>query len=304
MTIEILIFIFILIFVTMATYFAIDNEPTSLLKERLDKMAEEGESKENTNKIEDFKNFILIFLKPLLTSLVKEKKDKKTIKQLLMEAGQASNEDDILKFVALRLYYTSIALVVSLFLLIAFKFNLNAVLIAVSLTALAYLAPILSLKSKAKKRVEDISYNLPDALDLLTVCVEAGLGLDAALSRVAKEYSRKSAVLATEIGRVSNDVLAGIPRQEAFRNLADRNNVSELRSFVALLIQTDRLGTSIAQSLRVYCDTVRTRRKQRVEELAQKASVKMIVPLVFFILPAMFVVILAPAAISLMGSMK
>lgn len=221
-----------------------------------------------------------------------------------MEAGQASNEDDILKFVALRLYYTSIALVVSLFLLIAFKFNLNAVLIAVSLTALAYLAPILSLKSKAKKRVEDISYNLPDALDLLTVCVEAGLGLDAALSRVAKEYSRKSAVLATEIGRVSNDVLAGIPRQEAFRNLADRNNVSELRSFVALLIQTDRLGTSIAQSLRVYCDTVRTRRKQRVEELAQKASVKMIVPLVFFILPAMFVVILAPAAISLMGSMK
>jgi len=138
----------------------------------------------------------------------------------------------------------------------------------------------------------------------LTVCVEAGLGLDLALTRVAQEQSRTSPVMARELARVSKDIQAGISRQEAFRNLSNRNNVPDLKTFVALLIQTDKLGTSIAQSLRVYSDTVRTKRRQRVETLAAKASVKMIIPLVLFILPSMFVVILAPAIINLVKNFK
>ncbi|MFH0703308.1 MAG: type II secretion system F family protein [bacterium] len=134
---------------------------------------------------------------------------------------------------------------------------------------------------------------------MLTICVEAGLGLDAALTRVAQEQKRTSPILAKEFGRVSKDILSGISRQEAFRHLAMRNNVADLKSLVALLIQTDKLGTSVAQSLRIYSDTVRTRRRQRIETIAAKASVKMVIPLVLFILPAMFIIILTPAALSL-----
>ena len=136
---------------------------------------------------------------------------------------------------------------------------------------------------------------------MLTVCVEAGLGLDSAISRVAQEQRNSAPILSQELERVSKEVLSGIPRSDAFRNLLKRNSSEELRSFVSLLIQSDKFGTSIAQSLRVYSETVRVKRRQKAEELASKAGVKMSIPLILFILPATFIVILAPAAISMIS---
>ncbi len=160
------------------------------------------------------------------------------------------------------------------------------------------------LKSKSRFRSDEVTYSLPDALDLLTVCVEAGLGLDSAIARVAHEQKTSAPILSYEFQRVSKDILAGIPRSDAFRNLLKRNASPELRSFVGLLIQSDKLGTSIAQSLRVYSDALRIKRRQKAEELAAQAGVKMSLPLVLFILPATFVVILAPAAMSMIELMS
>jgi len=301
---EILSFLTIFIFVGSVIYLVIDNDDSDFWRERLERISTDKKKEVKVNRIEEVKQFAMLMLRPLLTNMAGKKKDQKTIKNLLIEAGYSSDDDEILKFYAQRIFYACAATLISLLALLLLKFDLNVLLIAVSLPIFFYIAPVFALKAKGKKRAEEIQYNLPDALDLLTVCVEAGLGLDAALARVAKEYARTSQVLSGELDRVSKDILAGIPRQEAFRNLSLRNNVQDLQSLAALLIQTDKLGTSISQSLRVYCDTVRTRRRQRVETLAQKASVKMIIPLVFFVLPAMFVVILAPAALSLMANMK
>ena len=301
---EVFGFIFVTIFVSMFIYMLLSDDAADFLHQRLEKISSTGRSRKQVNKVQEVKKVLMLIFRPVLTNMAQKKKNQKDLKQFLTEAGYPSSDDDIVRFIAKRLFYGFIGLMFSVFFLIIGRFSLNAVMMAVCIPFLAFLLPLIMLRGTAKRRANEIMYNLPDALDLLTVCVEAGLGLDAALARVAKEYARTSEILSSEFERVSKDIQAGIPRQTAFRNLANRNNVQDLQSLVALLIQTDKLGTSIAQSLRVYGDSVRTRRRQRVETLAQKASVKMIIPLVFFILPAMFVVILAPAAISLSKTMK
>jgi tight adherence protein C len=145
-----------------------------------------------------------------------------------------------------------------------------------------------------KRRIED---GLPDALDLMIVCVEAGSGLDQAILKASDELAISHPALAAELQTINTEVRAGKPRIEAFKNFADRTKVDDVRALVAMLIQTDRFGTSVAQALRTHAATSRTKRRQRAEERAAKIGVKLVFPLVFFLFPAFYVVTLGPAAI-------
>jgi tight adherence protein C len=171
------------------------------------------------------------------------------------------------------------------------------VLLALFGAALGYLLPGMVLARLAKKRQHRIRLSLADALDLLVVSVEAGLGLDQALQRVGQELAFAHKDLSDELRLVNLELRAGKARSDALRNLADRTGVDDLSSLTAMLIQTDKFGTSVAQSLRVHSDTLRTKRRQRAEEAAAKTGVKMVFPLVFCIFPAIWVVTIGPAAI-------
>ena len=171
------------------------------------------------------------------------------------------------------------------------------VLVALGGAALGYVLPGMKLARMAKRRQHKIRLSLPDALDLLVVSVEAGLGLDQALQRVGNELAFAHKDLSDELRLVNLELRAGKARSDALRNLADRTGVDDLSSLTAMLIQTDKFGTSVAQSLRVHSDTLRTKRRQRAEEAAAKTGVKMVFPLVFCIFPAIWVVTIGPAAI-------
>ena len=153
------------------------------------------------------------------------------------------------------------------------------------------------------RRHNAIVGTLPDSLDLLVVCAEAGLGIGAALQRVAGEMRVACPVLSEELSLVNQEMQTGISRTDALRNLAVRTGVEDLYALVAMLIQTDRLGTSIAQALRVHAESMRTRRRQRAEKMARQAAIKLTFPLVFLILPALLVTILGPAAIELVKAL-
>ncbi|MBI1390663.1 MAG: type II secretion system F family protein [bacterium] len=153
-----------------------------------------------------------------------------------------------------------------------------------------------------RKRHEAIFCALPDALDLLVVCIEAGLGLDAAMQKVSDEFHMSSPVLSREFQITCAMIRLGHEREIALRELGDRTGVSDLKSLTCVLIQADRFGSSLAQALRVHSDDMRTRRKQRAEEMAAKTTVKLIFPLVLFIFPAIFVVLGGPAAIKIMDT--
>jgi len=158
--------------------------------------------------------------------------------------------------------------------------------------------------AKARKRMKELQKALADAIDLLVVCVEAGLGLNQAFQRVAREVREVSPALADELEQVNLEIRAGSPRDEALRNLGRRTDLADVRSLVAMLIQTDRFGTSVGKALRVHSDGLRTKRRQRAEEAAAKTTIKLVFPLVLFIFPAMFVVILAPALIHILTTLS
>jgi tight adherence protein C len=160
------------------------------------------------------------------------------------------------------------------------------------------------MKRKIRSRQKEIQKALADALDLLVVCVEAGLGLNQALVRVSEEMEHVSTIMSEELMLTNFEIRAGTPRDEALRGLGERTGVSDLKSLTAMLIQTDRFGTSIGTALRVHSDTLRTKRRQRAEEAAAKTTIKLVFPLVLFIFPAMFVVILGPAILHITEQMK
>ena len=162
---------------------------------------------------------------------------------------------------------------------------------------LGYMLPGIVLARLAKKRQHKIQLGLADALDLMVVSVEAGLGLDQAMLRVGDELAFAHPDLSDELRLVNIELRAGKARTDALRNLADRTGLDDLVSLTTMLVQTDKFGTSVAQSLRVYCETLRTKRRQRAEEAAAKTGVKMVFPLVFCIFPAIWVVAIGPAAI-------
>ena len=174
----------------------------------------------------------------------------------------------------------------------------SRILMLIAGALLGWMLPFIQLKRKIKARKRALQRGLADALDLMVVCVEAGLGVNQALLRVAEEMDRVSPEISDELTLVTLEMRAGTPRDEALKNLADRTGLQDIRSWVNMMIQTDRFGTSIADSLRIHSDTLRTTRRQRAEEAAAKLTVKMLIPLVLFVFPALFVVILGPAVIA------
>ncbi|HEY3455181.1 MAG TPA: type II secretion system F family protein [Bryobacteraceae bacterium] len=169
---------------------------------------------------------------------------------------------------------------------------------------LGYLAPDFWLGRRIKQRQTSIRLGLPDCLDLMVVCIEAGLSLDQALSRTADEMQAAQPELSDEMRLVILEQRAGRPRLDAWRNFAERVDLEVVRTLVASIVQADQFGTSIAKTLRVYSDGLRTRRRQQVEELAAKTAVKLVFPLVFFIFPSLFVVALGPSILAILDSFE
>ena len=170
-------------------------------------------------------------------------------------------------------------------------------LLALGAAGLGYVLPGVVLAQLAKRRQHRVRLSVPDALDLLVVSVEAGLGLDQAMQRVGEELASVHPELSSDMRLINLELRAGTARAEALQNLALRTGVDDLSSLVAVLVQTDRFGTSIAQSLRVHSDVLRTKRRQRAEEAAAQTAVKMVFPLVICIFPAVWIVTIGPAAI-------
>jgi len=183
----------------------------------------------------------------------------------------------------------------------AYKFN--AFLVPIVAVGLGYLVPDMWLTWRVSVRQHKLRKALPDALDLLVICVEAGLGLDQALMKVSQDMRISHRELSDELQLVNMQMRVGKTRLDALRDLAQRTGLDDIKTLVAMLIQTERFGTSVAQSLRVYSDDMRLKRRQRAEEMSAKTSVKMVPPLVFFIFPALMVVILGPAIITMMRTL-
>ncbi|HSG47928.1 MAG TPA: type II secretion system F family protein [Longimicrobiales bacterium] len=160
------------------------------------------------------------------------------------------------------------------------------------------------LSMRVTRRQKEIQRALPDAVDLLVICVEAGLGLNQALVRVAQEIRHVSRIMTAELSLTNMAIRAGTPRDQALMDLSERTGVPDIRSLATMVIQTERFGTSIAHSLRVHAETMRTKRRQRAEEAAAKTTIKMIFPLAICIFPALFVVILGPAIISIVQTLS
>ena len=172
------------------------------------------------------------------------------------------------------------------------------------LVVLGYFLPTLILSHLVQTRQKKIKEGLPDALDLMVVCVEAGQGLNAAMKRVSDDLSLSNPILSREMSLVNLEISAGLEREVALRNLAERTGVDDVASLTSMLIQADRFGTSLSQSLKVQSETLRTTRRQRLEELAAKTPVKLVFPLLLFIFPALMVVIIGPAVIRIMENLK
>ncbi len=182
--------------------------------------------------------------------------------------------------------------------------SLSPFFIYASCLGMGFLAPDFWLGRKIKNRQKRMERGLPDVLDLLVICIEAGLSLDQATARTAQELKKAQPELCDEFGILVLEQRAGRPRSDAWKHLAERTGVDSLRNLVSVLVQSEQFGTSVAKTLRVHSDTLRTQRMQAVEEMAAKTSVKLVFPLVFFIFPALFLVTLGPAVILMMESFK
>lgn len=180
----------------------------------------------------------------------------------------------------------------------------NPVLVIPIVMLLGYFLPDIVLARLIRRRQFAIFRTLPDIMDLMVVCIESGLGIDVTLKRVGEEIGGVSPVLAHEFGTLSLELQTGVPRAQALQNLTDRNGESGLRSLVRVLSQADRFGTSVAQALRVHSESMTTKRIQMVEEMAGKATVKLVFPLILCILPALWIVLVGPALIRLFAALK
>jgi tight adherence protein C len=215
------------------------------------------------------------------------------LQQRLVVAGYRSREA-IVVFFGLRLGLAVLFFVLAATPILVGRPNL---MMAIAVCAVGYVLPSMILARLAKRRQHRMRLGLADALDLLVVSVEAGLGLDQALQRVSDELMFAHPELCDEIRLINLELRAGTARSEALHNLAKRTQLDDIASLVTMLVQTDKFGTSVAQSLRVHSETLRTKRRQRAEEAAAKTGAKMVFPLVICIFPSIWVVTLGPAVI-------
>ena len=223
----------------------------------------------------------------------------KKIQKQLMHAGFRSNEAPIIyRAIQIATMFGLPLLVAGICALMARPLQ-SAVLYILFAFVIGFALPRFCLKRITNNRQRDLRWGLADALDLMVISVEAGLGLNAAMMKVSSELKEVHNAIAVEFELANLEIRVGRERDEALRNLAERTGVDDLRSLVAMLIQTDKFGTSIAKGLRVFSDSLRTKRRQRAEQEAQKAAVKLLFPLACFLFPTLFIAILGPAAINL-----
>jgi tight adherence protein C len=242
---------------------------------------------------------LLKVLQVLGQQLESGRKDSTAVRAFLSQAG-FPDPRAVSIYWACRISLAGGLPMLALFGLPLLGFGTSRVLLAVVyFGAMGWIGPTFYVRRRLKARQKEIQLALPDMLDMLVVCVEAGLGLNQALVRVADEIEHVSPVMAEQLTMVNLEMRAGTPRDEALKNLADRTGLSDIRSLVNMMIQTDRFGTSVADALRVHSDTMRTKRRQRAEEAAAKTTIKLVFPLVLLVFPAMFVVVIGPSALAI-----
>lgn len=230
--------------------------------------------------------------------LPKSQADISVLRQRLVRAGYRSDS-------AVTLFRGAKVLVPLVLCALAFTTgagNYSPFFVYLVALGLGFLLPDFWLGNRITARQARIRRGLPDVLDLLVICIEAGLSLDQAVSRTAEELSLAQPAVCDELSIVVLEQRAGAPRADAWKHFAERTNVDSVRNLVAVLVQSEKFGTSIAKTLRVHSDTLRTQRRQKVEEQAAKTTVKLVFPLVLFIFPSLFLVTLGPAAITVMES--
>ncbi len=235
-------------------------------------------------------------------SVPKEGWENSTLRIHFMNAGYRSETAPTIFFLAKTLLTFTLPALVVLYIVISgtsIKDNSSLLFYIVVAAALGYFLPNVFLERRIAYRKREIFESFPDAMDLIIVCVESGLGLDAALARVSEEVHMISPVLSEELHLINLELRAGSSRERALRNLALRTGVEDIDTLVAMLVQSDRFGTSIAQALRVHAENLRTKRRLRAEEAAAKIALKLLFPLIFFIFPSMLLVLLGPAIISI-----
>jgi len=230
--------------------------------------------------------------------------DASAVRHFLVQAG-FSDESAVPIYWAARIITPAVLLILAL--TVAKTIHAapsKAVLGVIWAVGVGWIAPTFFVRSRLKRRQKEVQLAMPDMLDLLVVCVEAGLGLNQALTRVADEIHHVSPVTSEQLTLVNLEMRAGTAREDALKHLAERTGLPDMKSLVAMLIQTDRFGTSVADALRIQADTLRTKRRQRAEEAAAKTTIKLVFPLVLCIFPAMFVVVLAPSVIAIMRELE
>ena len=282
--------IFAAVVVAIFSFAAAAYAPSSLLSARLRSL---GVERPVAPDKPSFRERIDQILDPLSKALPLSPAEVSRTRSWLIQAGLRERQH-------LVIYVVSRILgAVAFFALTVAVVGFDSIYLMAGAIAFGFFLPRFVLKRMIRNRQREITVALPDALDLTVVCVEAGLPLDQALMRVGEDLKYAHPALSEEFYLANLEMRAGKPRAEALRNLAARTSVDDIRSLVASLIQTDRFGTSIVQALRIYSDSLRTERRQRAEEQASKTAVKMVIPLVVFVLPSLIFVTLGPALIEL-----
>ena len=285
-----LAFVFGMAFVGAAAYALMPNRAVAIDR-RLEELTT-GRIREDGDEEKSRWDSFVGFAKRVGEKAPRSPKELGTLRLRLVQAGYRRDEA-MTVFFGIRIVFA-----LMLFVLFATPIVMKPnILLGLGGLGIGYVLPGMVLARLAKRRAHRIQLSLADALDLMVVSVEAGLGLDQALQRVGNELAFAYPDLSDELRLVNLELRAGKARPEALRNLADRTGVDDLGSLVTMLIQTDKFGTSVAQALRVYSETLRTKRRQRAEEAAAKTGVKMVFPLVFCIFPSIWVVTIGPAAI-------
>jgi len=284
------IIIFVTIVVAVFSFAAAVFAPSSVLGSRLRALGWQGEPEPERPPIRER---IEQALDPLSKALPLSPAEVSKARGWLIQAGYRDARH-VSMYVGSRILFA----LLGFFIVIAIS-GFDSLSLLIGVTGLGFMLPRFILKRMITERQHRIKVGLPDALDLTVICVEAGLALDQAMMRVGEDLRHAHPELSNEFHLVNLEMRAGKPRVEALQNLAARTGADDIRQLVATLVQTDRFGTSVAQALRVHSDSLRTERRQRAEEQAAKTSIKMIIPLVLFILPSILIVTLGPAIIQL-----
>jgi tight adherence protein C len=284
------IIIFVTIVVAVFSFAAAAFAPSSVLGSRLRALGWQGEPEPERPPIRER---IEQALDPLSKALPLSPAEVSKARGWLIQAGYRDARH-VSMYVGSRILFA----LLGFFIVIAIS-GFDSLALLVGMSGLGFMLPRFILKRMITERQHRIKVGLPDALDLTVICVEAGLALDQAMMRVGEDLRHAHPELSNEFHLVNLEMRAGKPRVEALQNLAARTGADDIRQLVATLVQTDRFGTSVAQALRVHSDSLRTERRQRAEEQAAKTSIKMIIPLVLFILPSILIVTLGPAIIQL-----